>query len=115
MELTICGLKWDISFPQQEELSNDNWELCGLTQKVQLKIFICKDLNSDLVYRTIIHELVHAYIWSYGFGDNKDFSEENVANFVEVHARSLLNDADKVFNEYNKLFTKNNKKVKKND
>lgn len=99
MELVINDLTWEVKFMSKESLTFDNLELCGLTQKVELEILLNEELKLDLSYRTIIHELVHAYLWSYGLENNDGYSEENLANFVEGYMKNIGRDADLIFNE----------------
>ena len=69
----------------------------GITSKTQCKIYIDKKLKKDLMYRTIIHELTHAYVWSYGFDQYTNFEEENLCDFIESYGQSILSKADWIF------------------
>lgn len=55
------------------------------------------NLPDDLMRRTIIHELTHAYFWSYGLTQIETIGEENVCDFIETHGRAILDLADRVY------------------
>lgn len=103
MKLQIHNLNWQVEFIQSEhcfEENNTQEELCGITKKLKLQVFINSEMNDDLVRRTVIHELTHAYIWTYGFENFDSFKEEDLCNFIETFSESILKDTEKVMTEY---------------
>lgn len=73
--------------------------MCGVTVRSKNKIYINKNLQKDLFRRTIIHELTHAYIWSYGLNQVESFKEENICDFLESHGDSIIGTANCVYND----------------
>ena len=67
----------------------DSTGIVGNTDNRLYKISLIKDLDYTLKRKTLIHELVHAFINSYGFNDY-DFKEENVCYFFETYGDDIL-------------------------
>ena len=101
MKLKINDLSWDLAFVQSRNQDSDE-SICGVTRKTRLEIYVNSDMDDTLVYRTIIHELAHAYVWSFGFENFESFKEEDLCNFIESYAKDILSKADDVFGEYKK-------------
>lgn len=105
IELIINGLHWKIYFIKSRKhfdklsLSSDDEDDMGLTRKSNCSIIINEGLNDDLLIRTVDHEITHAYCWSYGLDQFNNFSEENVADFIESYARNIIRDSDRVIEE----------------
>ncbi len=59
----------------------------GLTEYTRLVINIRKEMPLSLARSTVIHELVHAFIFSYG---HEVDGEEAMCNFFGVHADEIL-------------------------
>lgn len=102
-KLKINGLEWRVKFTHdREELKEDLLGLCVFTQ---LKIYVADDVDDAVVRTSIIHELVHAYLFSYGFTEAKDtdnlmFSEEQICDFVAMNLISILEMANKLYDAY---------------
>lgn len=75
----------------------DNTDIVGNTDNRLCKISLIKDLDYTLKRKTLIHELAHAFINSYGFNDY-DFKEENVCYFFETYGDDILKIAEDYFN-----------------
>lgn len=103
IKLKINGLEWRVKFTHdKEELKEDLLGLCVFTQ---LKIYIADDADNAVVRTSILHELVHAYLFSYGFTKVKDsddlmFSEEQICDFVAMNLISILDMANKLYDAY---------------
>jgi hypothetical protein len=59
----------------------------GLTEYVEGVINIREGLNESVARSTVIHELVHAFIFSYGYTIE---CEEAMCNFFGVHADAII-------------------------
>lgn len=59
----------------------------GLTEYVEGVIHIREGLNESVARSTVIHELVHAFIFSYGYTIE---GEEAMCNFFGVHADEIV-------------------------
>lgn len=108
MNIKIHDFTWEIVFVDKVEDQSDDSEItCGKTYKTKLRIDISTQQKDSLVRHSIIHELVHAYIWSWGLENSTPFNEEQIANFIETHGPDILTQADKIYNYYlNKVATK---------
>lgn len=73
----------------------------GITLFETSEIFIRKDLNPQLVRRVIIHELTHAFLFSFGImGDESTIEEERLCTFNEQHLEEILRATNKVCKEF---------------
>lgn len=107
MNIKIHNLKWRLNFIPNEAMKVffdgiTSPELCGFVNRKELCIFIDINLKDDLLKRTIIHELTHAYFWSFGLVNFESLTEEDFCNFMETHASNILELADKIYNEFKK-------------
>lgn len=62
----------------------------GLTDYINLTVYIDKELDGFLLIKTIRHELTHIYLWETGQQD-RIFNEEEMCDFISV-AAPLIND-----------------------
>ncbi len=106
VKLKINNLNWEVCFVKCQnginklDLKDTDENSLGLTRRSCDMIIINKDLPDDLMKRTIDHEMVHAYCWSYGLSQYQSFTEENLADFFETYARSILRDSRYVLDKY---------------
>lgn len=106
IKIKINNLEWEVCFVEcpnginKLDIKDTDEHSLGLTRRSCDMILINKDLPYDLMKRTVDHELVHAYLWSYGLSQFQSFSEENVADFFETHARSILRDSRYILDKY---------------
>lgn len=113
MEFKINNRKWKIEEKSQRDIKNiqnirkankeENLESIspryyGVTYCDIQEIYIDKDLPSDKKRATLIHELAHCYICNYITHDDKNYSEEDVADIV-------ANSYDIISEIINKYFT----------
>ena len=54
----------------------------GLTIYPDNEIWINESLFDDEKLRTLIHELTHCYLWSYGFNNVSEYTEEMVCDIM---------------------------------
>lgn len=91
MKIEVNNLTWEIELVERDSefLKLDDHDLmnAGITDGHDLKVYIDQSLPVDMIQRTIIHELTHAFIISYGYSDM--MNEEEVCNFIESHLISL--------------------------
>lgn len=67
---------------------DDNF-VVGLCDTLEHKIYLYNKLEIEHKYKTLIHEMTHAYISSYGFKDII-FDEENICNFFEAYGKQII-------------------------
>lgn len=83
--MIINNLKWNIKFTSSFDES-----LFGRTDYDELTIFISDKICKQTQLRTLKHELVHAYLHSYGFMFKDNFTREDVCEFV-AHNLDAMN------------------------
>lgn len=82
--MKINGLQWKIEIvPENDERMNADGTYMGLCSFLEQTIFLRAGMSKKLTERTFIHELVHAFIFSYGL--DSDMSEEDICNFFASH------------------------------
>ena len=99
----VNQLEWEVVFKDQVEFkkrlgSDDDYSYLGLTVKEFDEIWVWNEIKREsMLYRTIKHELTHVFIESYGLGQFTNFTEENVADFVECYADQIVDLAKSIF------------------
>lgn len=92
--IMINNLSWEIIVTNIENFGEVDSEF-GYCDNLMLKIYLRDDIPIQNLQRTLLHELTHAFLYSYGHrGD--EFNEENICDFIESH---LLN----IYNLYNAI------------
>ena len=84
---------------EDERVIIDNYSHSGLTDFILKEIYIRNDLNDDSLRYTIIHELTHAYLESYGFLQ-VDYTDEIIADITGNYLINIYNDYNKVYKYY---------------
>ena len=92
--VTINNLEWNII------AENSDYNYLGTTSESRLEIHIASVPNTQVIRRTIIHEVVHAYLYSYGFPKN-NFNEEDLCEFIANNLDAITQISDQVFDEIN--------------
>ena len=62
----------------------------GLTEYFQPRISILKGLSDAQKRNTLTHEMTHAFMWAYGFGQCDEMSRELVCEFVGTYAHMIV-------------------------
>lgn len=92
-------MTWEVLSVQRnnEKLKLNNNECLGITRYQDLQIFIDCSLSKELFRQTVIHELVHAFSFSFGVHimANED-TEEPVCDFVASHLDKLYTITNKI-------------------
>lgn len=70
---------------------------CGETLMCHNRIFINDDLAPEVMRWTITHELVHAYLWSYGFDAVTNLTHEQVCEFIASYCEDISKDTNTVY------------------
>lgn len=95
--VTINELPWSIEVAERgsERLKIDGNECLAVTIYPELKIVTDKSLEPTLMRQTLIHELAHAVIFSYGH--TVTYDEECVCNFIGSHLDEINRLTDTIF------------------
>ena len=107
LKITINGLKWTVrnAAPDSTDLKPEGcqYPAFGVTKFATLEIFLRDDQSKELYRQTVIHELLHAYTFSFGVHLLADeHTEEPIADFVGAHLDQIHNDANKITNTLGK-------------
>jgi len=113
-DVKIKRLNWEVHAEDPKTSREKDFEVgdCGDTLFIKKKIYINSTMEDDLVYETIKHELVHAYLFSYGMGQIK-FDEEVVCDFVSTYGDSIIKDSKDLFEAYKYMTEPHNKRRNK--
>lgn len=92
-QIKINGLKWKVYFVKSgsPKLADEDGKrsILGITYFRECEIYIDKELHKRLRKQTVIHELVHALLFSYGI-DIEGATEENVCDLIGAHLDELV-------------------------
>lgn len=100
VEFNIGSLKWAVCFvpSDNEGLKGDSGESAlGMTYYKTCHIYIDNTMQTALLRSTVIHELVHAFSFSYGVHllANEE-TEESVADFFATFGDEIIRLADQI-------------------
>ena len=100
MKFTVNNLDWEMNFEDGDKvhLNQDNETILGLTEYIDQKISIRNGLSQRLTRLTVIHELCHCFLFSFGFCADS-YDEEAVCNLFGSHADAILSLTDKFLKE----------------
>lgn len=97
MQIKINNLTWTIVVKNSEELKEIDREVWGLADLTTQTIYLNSDMHSERVDFVLIHELTHAFIYSYGF-DQVKMNTEIYCDFVGTYGRNIITATDKILN-----------------
>lgn len=100
MTCKINNRKWKIILVDDDnkalDRNEDEESVCGITKFAKASIFINKDIDNAVMLDTIIHELTHAYLFVYGFGQVENFTEEMVCDIMGAYAVDIVKTANEI-------------------
>lgn len=79
-----------------EEYNDDGSHILGLTCPVTKEIFLLKDLDDIQKRKTLMHELMHCYLFTYVSFNNINFSIDDFCD-ISANSHDIIN---KIVNEY---------------
>lgn len=97
MNFKINKLKWKIKLVDQDFLKKMNNDIdkdsyyFGQTRYTDNTIYICEDVLPEIQIRTLRHELMHCYLWSYGLRCVPVYNEEMVCDLA-ANASEFINE-----------------------
>ena len=97
MIVTINNFNWNVSF-----VKSFDKEKFGTTRYLTQEIQVLDSLSKEEKLRTLIHELTHAFMSSYGFGQIDEWTTEVVCDFISTYADSIVRLADSIIKELEK-------------
>jgi CRISPR/Cas system-associated endonuclease Cas3-HD len=102
IKIKINNRNWKVRFVKGTDknlCAEDNEIVCGITNYGKATIYINKEIEKDVMLDTIVHELTHAYLFVYGFGQVENFTEENVCDVFGAFAIDLTKQAIEIYNQ----------------
>lgn len=92
--MNINGLNWKIVFTENEnDLVVNNSVRLGVTDRNRLKIYLYDKLTGNLLRKVLIHELTHAWLFSYDYNLDVE-TEEMLCAFLDTYAEDIITEAD---------------------
>jgi hypothetical protein len=90
MTFKINGIPWTIQMKSGKNpiFTDDDNEYLGFCEYSTQTIILRNDMPTELIEQTLIHELTHAFVFSFGLSGYK-FDEEKLCNFVGAHLKRI--------------------------
>ena len=100
MKFTVNNLEWEMKYEDADKvhLNSDDNTFLGLTEYIEQTISIRNGMSKQLTRTTVIHELCHCFLFSFGFNADS-YSEEAMCNLFGSHADMILSLTDKFLKE----------------
>ena len=101
MEFYLNGINWKIKFvsSKSNDLKREDGSITlGVCDNNVKCIYLSNSLKGYLLERVFIHELTHAWIFSYNFYLTLE-EEEFICEFVSLYSRDILKTADSLISE----------------
>lgn len=97
MKVYINGYKWNVVYTHSRpDLSRSDGALTlGVTDRNTMCIYIYDKLSEYMERKVLIHELVHAWIFSYSIYLDLE-QEEFVCSFIDTYGTDIINKADEL-------------------
>lgn len=99
MKFKANELKWEVQSVQREheKLKLNGNECLGVTYYKDLQIFLDGSVSKELFRQTVIHELIHAYAFSFGVHlVANEKTEESVCDFMGSHLDEIYKTANEI-------------------
>lgn len=106
MIIKINGLKWTVLFASRGDniLKLDDLQCMGVTDYFNLKIYLDGSISEELMRQTVIHELTHAFLFSYGVHVECDEdTEEAVCDFCGANFDKMLRATNKIIKGWHRV------------
>ncbi len=95
----VNGIPWKIKFTDSnEDLYLRGAKRLGIADRRKHTIYLDDSLQGDLLKKVLLHELTHAWLFSYGYNMSVE-DEEFISSFVDTHAEDILERAESVLKD----------------
>lgn len=109
LRFKIYNLDWDLFLVPESSTDIGGIDCLGETDYIHQEIKINQTLSKSAMKRTLIHELTHAFRWTYGnvsesevLNTSSGEMEEIIANTVEVFGEDIIKLANKLMKHIEK-------------
>lgn len=91
MKVGINGFEWEVVFTSSAKdlMRSDGSLTFGVTDRNVMCIYLSSSLKGSLLRKVLLHELTHAFIFSYGYYLTID-EEEFICSFMDCYAYDLV-------------------------
>jgi uncharacterized protein YjaZ len=99
VKFKVNGLNWTVQSVQREneKLKVKDNACFGVTYYQDLQIFLDETMAKELYRQTVIHELIHAFAFSFGVHlVANEKTEESVCDFMGAHLDEIYSAANKI-------------------
>jgi Zn-dependent peptidase ImmA (M78 family) len=97
--MKINGINWKVKFTDRvDDLYLDGYVRFGVTDRNTNTIYLDKNLEGDMLKKVLLHELTHAWLFSYGYEMDVE-AEEFLCSFVDSHVEEIFDKADVLLSE----------------
>lgn len=96
--MMINNLRWKVCFSD-----NMKEDLFGQTNYETLTIYLRKQVCDQSLERTLIHEIVHAYCYSYGLLFFESYDREQLCEFLAHNILNIIKCYDEAIKELSYL------------
>lgn len=95
MKTTINGIEWNIVLTHDREdlKRSDGSVTLGVTDLNCTTIFLWDGLHGDLLRKVLIHEMSHAFVFSYGYTISVE-EEEFLCSFIDTYAEDIISESE---------------------
>lgn len=94
--MVVNGIKWRVVFTNNvDDLELNGTVRLGITDRNTHTIYIHSNLQGDLLKKVLLHELTHAWLFSYGYDLSVEV-EEMLCGFVDTFLFDLSDALDKL-------------------
>lgn len=92
MKIKINNISWEIvKAKSTDDIMREKWGCCVYTEH---RIYLLHDMRREQLLSTLIHELVHAYEYSFGLYDmQSDNRHEDLAKFIQLYGEQIIDRA----------------------
>lgn len=107
MIIKINNLNWTVFFVprKHEKLELEDTQCMGVTYFSDLQIYIDESLSDELIRQTVIHELIHAFLFSYGVHIECSYDKDVEEAFCDF-CGAYFDKVQKVANKIIKMWRK---------
>lgn len=99
MKFEINNIEWNIIECDSLDIRLQmNGEYCGgVTSFDNKEIYLLRDTKNSYKYKILLHELSHCVINDCLLSKPKNYTEEDLCEFVALYSRQIINIAEKYF------------------
>lgn len=104
-KIKIKDLEWQVVLvPTISSNLIVNGNSCyGACNHYEKRIYLDKELPKDQMYRTLAHELTHAFITSYFIERKESYTEEDLCEFVSIYGDEICSLSKEILKKLKKV------------